>query len=92
MWLFDFFAMDNQAIQCTLDNPRCRLLTKLTAVETQTRIEQQILRTGTTLGILTPATAQRAAFHKDNGADAGAIVGGIALNIENHKSPLCFRA
>ncbi|MDI5166083.1 MATE family efflux transporter, partial [Salmonella enterica subsp. enterica serovar Montevideo] len=42
------------------------------------------LSAGAAFRVLAPATAQRTAFEKYYGTDTGAIVGRIALNIEDH--------
>lgn len=91
MRVSEFFAMDKEAIQRAFDDARGRLDAKLAAFEAQTCIKQQILRARPAFRILTPATAQRASFKEHHGADTGAIVCGIALNIENHKRPHMFR-
>jgi hypothetical protein len=36
-----------------------------------------------TFGIVTPPTAQRAAFEEDRGAEAGTVVDGIVLDVKN---------
>ncbi|MNI72265.1 hypothetical protein D3C73_1281970 [compost metagenome] len=83
--------MNKQAVEGALNDVRRSLNTQVTALQTQTRVIQQILRTGTTLWVLAPATTQRASLKEDYRADTGTIVGGIALDIENHKRPLFFR-
>ena len=85
-----FFTVNKQAIQRTFNHFRCSLRTQIATVEAQTRVIEQILRTGAAFRILAPAAAQGASFKEHHGTNTGAIVSGIALNIKNHKRPLFF--
>ncbi|CSE87068.1 Uncharacterised protein [Shigella sonnei] len=76
--------MNKQTIQRALNHFRRGLSAQLAAFQTQSCVIQQILRAGAAFRVLTPAAAQRTAFKKYDRADTGAIMGRVALNIENH--------
>ena len=77
--------MDNQPADDPFNHRRGSFLAQVAAVKTQARVEQEILFPGAAFRILAPSAAELASFHEDNGADARTIVGGIALNVENHR-------
>jgi hypothetical protein len=63
----------------------------VTACAAQTGIEQNIRAGRATFRVLAPGTSQRTTFEKHHSADAGAVMRGITLHIENHlDTPLCL--
>ncbi len=82
--------MDQQAVACPADSVRCRPLAEIASVETEAGIKEHLSRQSAALRILAPAAGQRAAFQEHDGANAGAVMGGVALNIENHNLPSYF--
>ncbi len=82
--------MDQQAIERPVNYARCDLLAEIASGETEAGIKKYLPRLGAALRVLAPATGQRTAFQEDDGANAGAVVGRVALNIENHNLPSCF--
>ncbi|MNP06381.1 hypothetical protein D3C76_983610 [compost metagenome] len=90
MAFVEFFAMDDQSVQRTVDNSRNRLLAQVAAFEAQTRIKQHIPRAGAAFRVLAPAAAERAALQEHHGTNTWAVVGGVTLNIEDHIfAPCC---
>lgn len=59
-------------------------MAQITVFQTQPCIKQQFGMAGLAFRILAPEAPQRATFEKNNGADTGAIMCGIALDIEYH--------
>lgn len=76
--------MNDQPVQRAFNTPRRGLLTQFTAVQAQTRIKQHIPAAEAAFRVLTPATAQRAAFQEYHGSNTRAVVGGVTLYIEDH--------
>ena len=77
-------TMNDQPAQRAFNTPRRGLLTQVTAVQAQTGIKQDVPRAGAAFRVLTPATAQRAAFQEYHGSNTWAVVGGVTLYIEDH--------
>ncbi|SAZ45189.1 conserved hypothetical protein [Klebsiella quasipneumoniae subsp. similipneumoniae] len=91
MAVVNVLPVNDQAIEGAGDNRRRRLLAQLAAGKAQARVIQQVFAAGAALRILAPAAAQRAAFQEDDGADPWAVMGGIALDIEDHGLPSSLR-
>ncbi len=91
MAVVNVLPINDQAIEGAGDNRRRRLLAQLAAGQAQPRVIQQIFATGAALRVLAPAAAQRAAFQEDDGADPWAVMGGIALDVEDHGLSSCLR-
>ena len=91
MAVVNVLPVNDQAIEGAVDNRRRRLLAQIAAGQAQPRVIQQIFATGAALRVLAPAAAQRAAFQEDDGADPWAVMGGIALDVEDHGLSSCLR-
>ncbi|SBN19686.1 conserved hypothetical protein [Klebsiella variicola] len=91
MLVVNVLPINDQTIEGTGDNLRRRLLTQIAAGQAQPRVIQQIFAAGAAFRVLAPAAAQRAAFQEDDGTDPWAVMGGIALDVEDHGLSSCLR-
>jgi len=88
-------ARRQRAGTCEAVAERARRAT-LTASRAPLADDQELAPGRNAFRIVTPGTAERAAFEKDRGADPRAVMHGVFLKVENksgfHNSPHCIRA
>jgi len=61
----------------------------LDAAKTQVRVEEDLPRRALRLGVVAPPATQGATLEEDHGAQAGTVVDGEALDVEDDGTALC---